>query len=119
MVRASRNACDQFTFLEVLGVREDVSTPRVVLRRPTVPLEDDPKLIEVLQNSVSTASSDDGWANLAAVGVLLRKWQPDFDSRIWNYAKLSELVGATGMFLVEPMTGAGPRVRCKPPAISE
>lgn len=72
--------------------------------------QDDKRLIDGLRSSVNTASSEDGWANLASVGQLLRKWQPEFDSRNWGYGKLSELVRATGQFTVEPMA-TGHRVR--------
>ena len=103
-----RNACDQFTYLDVLDVidGEAVTAALTPERLTTTSPLDDARLMEGLRNSVSTASSEDGWANLASVGLLLRKWQSDFDSRNWGYAKLSELVRATGQFTVE-----GHRVR--------
>lgn len=55
---------------------------------------------------MNTAPSEDGWANLATVRQLLRKWQPNFESRNWGYPKLSGLVRATGQFTVE-----GQRIR--------
>jgi hypothetical protein len=107
-----RNACDQFTYLEVLGVIDGETIPAASApeRPASASPQEDARLIEGLRNSVSTASSEDGWANLASVGQLLRKWQSDFDSRNWGYAKLSELVRATGQFTVEP-TVTGHRVR--------
>lgn len=107
-----RNACDQFTYLDVLGVVDGETVPAAPTQEQSVTSSprDDARLVEGLRNSVSTASSEDGWANLAAVGQLLRKWQPDFDSRNWGYAKLSELVRATGQFTVESMA-TGHRVR--------
>ncbi|TCK65782.1 NYN domain-containing protein [Curtobacterium sp. PhB136] len=103
-----RNACDQFTYLDVLNTIDgETSADAPTAERPaTSSPRDDVRLIEGLRNSVSTASSEDGWANLASVGQLLRKWQSDFDSRNWGYAKLSELIRATGQFTVE-----GHRVR--------
>ena len=107
-----RNACDRFTYLDVLGVTGGETAPaaptpeQAAVSSPRY----DTRLIEGLQSSVSTASSEDGWANLATVGSLLRKWRPDFDSRNWGYTKLSELVRATGQFTVESMT-TGHRVR--------
>jgi hypothetical protein len=56
------------------------------------------------------ASSKDGWANLVAGGQPLRTRQPEVDSRNWGYAKLSELVRATGQLTVEQMA-TGHRVR--------
>ncbi|MFC6019842.1 OST-HTH/LOTUS domain-containing protein [Plantactinospora solaniradicis] len=43
----------------------------------------------------------DGWAHLAAVGHLLTQRRPDFDSRTYGYAKLTDLVSATGLFEVD------------------
>ena len=109
-----RNACDQFTYFDVLGVTEGETAPEATTtERPAVLApRDDARLIEGLRNSVGTASSEDGWANLATVGSLLRKWRPDFDSRNWGFTKLSELVRATEQFTVEPMA-TGHRVRLR------
>ncbi|WIB16038.1 NYN domain-containing protein [Curtobacterium sp. MCPF17_050] len=102
-----RNACDQFTYLDVLGSADgDSALMEASQVSGRIAPRDDPRLIEGLRNSVTTASSEDGWANLATVGQLLRKWQPDFDSRNWGYPKLSEVVRATGQFTIE-----GQRVR--------
>jgi hypothetical protein len=102
-----RNACDQFTYLDILGAAD---TAVISPEPPRTPVKEDVRLVEGLRSSVRSASSDDGWASLATVGQLLRKWQPDFDSRNWGYAKLSELVHATDQFLVKP-TATGHRVR--------
>ncbi|ROS65448.1 OST-HTH/LOTUS domain-containing protein [Curtobacterium sp. PhB172] len=101
-----RNACDQFTYLDVLGSTDGDSTSmEATLARGPSPRQDS-RLIDGLRKSVNTASSEDGRPNLATVGQLLRKWQQDFDSRNWGYPKLSGLVRATGRFTVE-----GQRVR--------
>lgn len=100
-----RNACDQFTYLEVLGSLNGETASATAAQTPERPTtaspHDDALLIKGLRHSVVTASSEDGWANLATVGLLLRKWRSDFDSRNWGYAKLSDLVRATGKFTVE------------------
>ena len=102
-----RNACDQFTYLDVLGSTDgEPALMEASSARGGFSPRDDSRLIDGLRNSVNTASSEDGWANLATVGQLLRKWQPDFDSRNWGYPKLSGLVRATGQFTIE-----GQRVR--------
>ena len=63
-----------------------------------------------LRAAVETASGDEGWANLGTVGQLMRKQHPDFDSRNWGYAKLSDLVRAIDLFAVEAEPG-GVRLR--------
>lgn len=109
-----RNACDQFTYLEVLGGNDGERAAATPTQKgpATASPQDDTRLMEGLRDSVSTASSEDGWANLASVGLLLRKRQPDFDSRNWGYAKLSDLFRATGHFTVEGQMvrwGSAPR----------
>ena len=110
---AFRNACDQFTYLEVLiePAAESPSTapPRIA---PTK-LRGDTRLVLGLRRSVSAASSEDGWANLGTVGHLMRQQQPDFDSRNWGYAKLSDLVRATELFVVRTPPTGGLQVQSK------
>lgn len=76
-------------------------------------LRSDTQLVSGLRSCVATASGDDGWADLAAVGSLMRTQKPGFASRNWGYAKLSDLVRATELFVVEPRPTGGPRVRDK------
>ncbi|MGC5075691.1 NYN domain-containing protein [Agrococcus sp. DT81.2] len=110
---AFRNGCDQFTYLDVLDepVAESPSVPPA--RVAAAHLRGDSKLVLGLRSSIASGSGDDGWADLAAVGSLMRKQQPDFDSRNWGYAKLSDLVRATELFVVEPRPTGGMRVRGK------
>lgn len=114
---AFRNACDQFTYLEVLVVGDEPneaapsSTPT---RLSAAQLRRDAKLVSLLRSSAETASDDDGWADFGTVGQLMRKQQPDFDARNWGYAKLSELVKAIGLFTIESKPG-GMLLRAKSP----
>ncbi|GAA1465163.1 NYN domain-containing protein [Microbacterium thalassium] len=113
---AFRNACDQFTYLDLLeSARQDVApTDAAPKRMPGPKMRGDTTLVTLLRTNVSGASSDDGWANLAVVGSLMRKQQPDFDSRNWGYAKLSDLVREIGLFTIETnQGGGGVRVRDK------
>lgn len=110
---AFRNACDQFTYLDVLEEPTAESPAAPPARVPTPKLSTDGKLISGLRASIGTASGEDGWANLSAVGLLMRKQQPDFDSRNWGYAKLSDLLRATGLFVVETRAGGGVYVQRK------
>ena len=47
---------------------------------------------------MEAASDDDGWATLASVGHIITNQSPDFDSRTYGYAKLSDLMTATTLF---------------------
>lgn len=110
---AFRNACDSFTYLDVLDAADAGPAAAVPARTPTPALRQDTKLVAGLRSCVSTASGEDGWANLSAVSSLMRKQQPDLDPRNWGYAKLSDLVRAIGLFDVEPRPTGGLQVRSK------
>ena len=48
------------------------------------------------------SSDDSGWAPLATFGSYLNKLQPDFDSRLYGFKKLSDLVkGRSDLFVTE------------------
>ena len=57
------------------------------------------RLVNLLRNAVEAAADDEGWAGLGAVGSHISK-QTSFDSRNYGYAKLSDLILATGLFEV-------------------
>lgn len=111
--KAFRDACDSFTYLEVLEQTDAELAAAPPARTPTPALRQDTKLVSGLRSCVTTASGEDGWANLSAVGSLMRKQHPDFDSRNWGYAKLSDLVRAIGLFEVEPRPSGGLQIRNK------
>lgn len=108
---AFRNACDRFTYLDVIDEPAGDNTAPTPVRVPGPKLRGDTKLVAGLRACVDTGSGEDGWANLSAVGSLMRKQQPDFDSRNWGYAKLSDLVRATELFDVDQRQSGGVRVR--------
>jgi uncharacterized LabA/DUF88 family protein len=70
-------------------------------RATTAQLKSDTSLMNLLREAVEAASDDDGWATLSAVGAILTKQRPDFDSRSYGYAKLSDLIENTGLFETE------------------
>ena len=55
----------------------------------------------------------DGWVAVGGLGDRLRNAYPDFDQRTYGFAKLSDLVRATGRFEVQTGTGGAMRVRDK------
>jgi hypothetical protein len=117
---AFRNACDRFTYLDVLvepdtGAEPDAGAAQAVVTRvPGNKLRSDTKLLSTIRQSIGTASGDDGWANLSAVGLQIRKQLPDFDPRNWGYAKTSDLLRELGLFTLESREGGGAvRVKLK------
>jgi len=60
--------------------------------------------VNMLRSAVDSASGDDGWANLGGVGSQIAN-QASFDPRNHGYAKLSDLVEASGLFEVKRQNG--------------
>lgn len=94
-------ACDKFIYIENLA-----GTPTAPVNAALKPkaaisaaqLKGDIALVSQLRNAIEAASDDDGWASLASVGNIITKQSPDFDSRNYGYAKLSDLITATTLF---------------------
>ncbi|MBY0473465.1 MAG: NYN domain-containing protein [Nitrosomonas sp.] len=101
---AFRNACNKFVFTEILRssriTESDPSPPEVKTRKrstkaktATKTVEQKPQFPEEFVLTALEQSVDDtGWANLSVFGSYLTKLQPDFDSRLYGYKKLSDLV---------------------------
>lgn len=117
---AFRNACHKFVFTEVLrpgAEAESVSLPpRIEVEKkhvaPQGPAEATESKLEFPKQFVLTAleqSVDDaGWAHLGTFGSYLNKLQPDFDSRLYGYKKLSDLVKARpDLFVTEERQASG------------
>lgn len=115
-----RNACHKFVFTEVLrpsGAAEPGNPPpKIELEQKSAllqtPVEATEPKLEFPKKFVLTAleqSSDDaGWAHLGTFGSYLTKLQPDFDSRLYGYKKLSDLVKAKAdLFVTEERQAQG------------
>ncbi|MBE1161621.1 NYN domain-containing protein [Dyella acidiphila] len=91
-------ACDKFIYTENLVTKLDEEQP--LKPRTTAQLKQDSGLINLLRNAIESSSDDDdeGWAGLGGVGSIITKQRPDFDSRSYGYAKLSELIDAIKLF---------------------
>ncbi len=98
-------ACSTFLYLENLGQDADANQAKTVesVKKTTKELKQDTKLVSLLRRAVTTAQDDDGWSNLAAVGVHIAN-QASFDPRNYGYAKLSTLVDATDLFDIQRRT---------------
>ena len=96
-------ACDKFIYIENLTYADDAAAPAVAAPKPAprasaAKLKADAALVSQLRNAVEAASDDDGWAPLGSIGNIITKQAPDFDSRTYGYAKLSDLMTATTLF---------------------
>ena len=60
-----------------------------------------PKVIRLITQTVNDTADEDGWAFLGDVGGLIQKKQPNFDSRIYGFEKLTPLIKSTGKFEID------------------
>ena len=67
-----------------------------------------PPPLALIRQAIEDASDELGWANLAPVGAYLNKVRPDFDTRLYGYRKLSDLIKSQPRhFVVEERTVSG------------
>ena len=97
------NACSRFLYLETLGeqANDESATKAVAGKRPTATeLRRDARLVSLLRNAVDSASGEDGWSQLGAVGSQIAN-QASFDPRNYGFRKLGDLIEAIGLFEIE------------------
>ena len=105
---AFRNACDDFIPIEVLSRDLDsekesdknADEPRAAKAKE---LHGDSSLKKILIDAVNECAddNDDGWAPLSKCGSLIKRQNPDFDTRAYGYRKLGELVKDIGLFEID------------------
>jgi hypothetical protein len=117
---AFRNACHKFVFTEVLrpstpaetaGQTQKVKSEKKSVKSLAATEAAERKLefpkkfvLSALEQSVDDA----GWAHLGTFGSYLNKLQPDFDSRLYGYKKLSDLVKSKiDLFVTEERQAPG------------
>jgi hypothetical protein len=66
--------------------------------QPASELDRNQRFVELVGGAVDDALEESGWAHLGAVGSILNKKEPDFDSRNYGYSKLSDLLEASNHF---------------------
>ena len=87
-------ACDRFIYTEIFTTVEGQAPPR----QPPSELDRNQRFLDLVGGAVDDATDENGWAHLGAVGSILNKKAPDFDSRNYGYSKLSDLLEASNHF---------------------
>lgn len=116
---AFRNACHRFFLTEIFRPSDQkdlkngslpIAPPKASVPAPTKEDENQKKSFpkDFLLAALDKAADDAGWAQLGTFGSYLAKLQPDFDSRLYGYRKLSDLVKAkTDLFVTEERPAPG------------
>lgn len=117
-------ACDKFVYFDVLNTaaaeppaaseqkpRRSAAAAAAPSKAKPAPTKStlDQTALDMLTKAVTASADEDGRANLARVGAHLAKQAPDFDARNYGFARLSDLVEASGLVNVERI-GENPKV---------
>lgn len=100
-------ACDKFVYIEILKKKSKDKTESKEKTDTVDPITN--KEIQLISNSISDLSDEDGWAFLGDVGSLIQKKRPNFDSRNYGFEKLTPLIKSTGKFDIEQRENPGSR----------
>jgi len=102
------NSCSTFLFLDEI-TKEDViksdTSRKPSIENETTPLSrnrfnGDTRLIKLLRQGISAYEEDDGWSNLANVGLHIANIA-SFDQRNYGFRKLGDLFGQIDLFECE------------------
>jgi len=108
-----RQACTRFIYTENLiapvpvdaGAKSPVAEAPATKRKPS-------EAARLIAAIIADMDEDgDGWVAVDGIGNRLRNAHPDFDQRTYGYAKLSDLIRATGRFEVETGERGAMRIR--------
>jgi len=93
-------ACDKFVYLDVLRADNEADAApaaKAAAKASAKKTARDPQLLATLRAAINAVSDEEGWADLGAVGSHIAKQLPEFDPRNYGFARLSELVEASGI----------------------
>ncbi len=91
---AFRQACKRFIFVENLG-NDEQSETKALKPADKVALN---RAYQLIRNVVEANDNPDGWITPGWIGNQLVQRYPDFDQRSFGFAKLTDLIRATGKF---------------------
>jgi hypothetical protein len=92
---AFQNACDRFTYTEVLRgdtLPMQAETSPVPTAKPGEQELAVPAIRSIITPAVKSKAAEDGWAQLSVVGQYVVNQHPSFDSRNYGFEKLGLLV---------------------------
>ena len=108
---AFRMACKRFIYVENLGADEPApaaARPAGDAQAPAVPRgqkEEPMKAIPLIVAAMRAIDPDAEWYTLGQVGQFITQANPDFDTRTYGSAKLSDLIKKISRFEVKPGPG--------------
>lgn len=108
---AFRKACKRFIFVENL-LEDDLEDGKVAKVAEPRRKQQPSKAVPLIRAAMRGQDEED-WIELSIIGSHIHAANPDFDSRTYGCAKLSDLLEKTGLFEVDrnatPMRARAPR----------
>ena len=96
-----RQACTRFIFTENFVARGRSPAPARRALRPIA------EAVELIGKALEQMEDDaEGWFHLGTVGQRLQNLSPEFDTRTYGHAKLSDLVVASGRYEIDRDRGS-------------
>lgn len=99
---AFRKACDKFIYTEIFLPEKQRANKERGNGKTHAPAAEDgnntPDALPLLKRAVRENADDLGWANLGPIGSYINNTNPDFDSRLYGYGKLSDLIKSFDIF---------------------
>ena len=98
---AFRKACDKFVYTEIFRPEKQRQEKEKNNGKNHPAAEESaaaPDALPLLKRAVRENADDLGWANLGPIGSYISKINPDFDSRLYGYGKLSDLIKSFDIF---------------------
>ena len=99
---AFRKACDKFIYTEIFLPEKQRANKERGNGKTHAPAAEEnnntPDALPLLKRAVRENADDLGWANLGPIGSYINNTNPDFDSRLYGYGKLSDLIKSFDIF---------------------
>ena len=92
-----RRACDKFVYVEIFRPEKNLPKQKNAPNQNNKSTNNQ-ELINLIKRAVKETADDLGWANLAPIGSYINKVNPDFDSRLYGFSKLSDLIKSLDLF---------------------
>jgi uncharacterized protein (TIGR00288 family) len=101
-----RNVCNRFILLEnIIDAMAEKTTTSPKTKSETGGKQPPAQVVPLVRKAMTAIDPDGEWYSLGQLGQYLTRANPDFDSRTYGSAKLSDLLAESGAFEVKKGQG--------------
>lgn len=104
---AFRSTCNRFIYIENIDADEPEVGISTAEKPPATPSRKAPAkdAIPLIVEAMRAIGDEDDWYSMGQIGQYISQAHPDFDSRTYGSAKLSDLIRKSGRFEIRKATG--------------